>query len=287
MSDFSHNTILITLVQTSQTRRDELIRFIESLNAQINIEFSQVQYIFVDQGNNKDILEDINSDISFTYIVSELCSLSHARNLALPHVKGKYVGFPDDDCWYEPNTLSIALSVLNNDNIQGVTGKSLNDNNLPVSNSPQKGVFVSKTRRYGAISYNMFYLFQPSVFFDENMGVGSPYNLGSGEETDYMLTLMEKKKYRIKYNPNLIVHHPRQSDLYEKSFIIKKHYSYARGSGYLMQKHQFPIYYYIRQFGRPLLGIFGYAITGEWFKSKKSYYILKGRIEGFFYKERK
>ena len=33
------------------------------------------------------------------------------------------------------------------------------------------------------------------------MGVGSQYNIGSGEETDYLLTLMEKHNYVVYYDP--------------------------------------------------------------------------------------
>lgn len=45
--------MMLSLVQTSQNRRQELIRFINSLNNQIGIDFSQIQLIFIDQGNNK------------------------------------------------------------------------------------------------------------------------------------------------------------------------------------------------------------------------------------------
>lgn len=277
--------IKISLIQTSQNRRVELLRFVRSLNQQENIDFSEVQLIFVDQENNRDVFDDLNKNVMFDYIQTNHCSLSHARNLALPHVKGKYVAFPDDDCWYEPDTLFKALEILGQNNFQGVTGRGLNENNLPTSKFPDKAAVLTKTKRCAAISYTMFFLYVSSVFFDEDMGVGSPYNLGSGEETDYMLTLMEKYKYKIKYNPQLIVHHPRQDDIYEQSFMLKKHYSYARGAGYLMQKHKFSLNYYLRHFGRPILGILGYTIKCDEYKSKKSYYILKGRIEGYMYKK--
>ena len=46
---------MLSLVQTSQNRRQELIRFINSLNKQIGIDFSQIQLIFIDQGDNLDL----------------------------------------------------------------------------------------------------------------------------------------------------------------------------------------------------------------------------------------
>ena len=102
----------ISLIQTSQNRRDDLLRFMESLNKQVGLAFSEIQLIFVDQERNRDLFDSLNQDIEFTYISTDHCSLSHARNLAIPYVKGKFVAFPDDDCWYEPDTLAKALKVL-------------------------------------------------------------------------------------------------------------------------------------------------------------------------------
>lgn len=276
--------IIISLIQTSQNRRSELLRFVLSLNHQQNIDFNKIQLIFVDQGENRAVFDELNKNVMFDYIQANNCSLSHARNLALPHVKGKYVAFPDDDCWYEPDTLYKALKIFSDGNYQGVTGKGLNERNLPTSVFPDQGAVVTSTQRCAAISYTMFFLYEPSLLFDENMGIGSPYNLGSGEETDYMLVLMEKFGYNVVYNPTLIVRHPRSEDVGNKAFLLKKHYSYARGGGYLMKKHQFPFNYYLKSFVRPILGMIGYALKEDIYKSKKSFFLLKGRAEGFFYK---
>lgn len=45
---------VLSLVQTSQNRREELKRFLNSLNAQEMIDFKGIQLIFVDQGDNLD-----------------------------------------------------------------------------------------------------------------------------------------------------------------------------------------------------------------------------------------
>ena len=51
---------MLSLVQTSQNRRKELKRFLTSLNAQKGIDFKSIQLIFVDQGDNLDVFEEIN-----------------------------------------------------------------------------------------------------------------------------------------------------------------------------------------------------------------------------------
>lgn len=277
------SNITLSLVQTSQNRQMELERFVKNLNNQVNIDFSNIQLIFIDQGENRNVFDKLNSQIEFQYIKSNRCSLSHARNIGLEYVKGIYVGFPDDDCWYEPETLKKVLAILEKGEYQGVTGKGTNENGELTSVFPSKASELTKTKRCAAISYTIFLKFNNAICFDENIGVGSPYNLGSGEETDYLLTLMEKYNYRIIYNPDLCIHHPTTRQVLDEKNANMKTYSYARGAGYLMKKHNFPLSYKLRMFGRPLAGLFVNLIMFRKYEFNKSWYNFKGRIEGYMF----
>ncbi len=278
-----HN-IKLSLVQTSQDRRSELVRFVNSLNAQQGVDFSSVQLIFYDQGQNDDVFEILNPHILLTYIKGNRCSLSKARNICLPEVKGIYVAFPDDDCWYEPDTLRKALSVLQHGDYEGVTGKGTNEKGQLTSVFPSSSQNLTREKRCGAISYTLFFKFCPEMRFDEAIGVGSPYNIGAGEETDYLLSLMEKYDYRVYYDSELIIHHPILSESDNKERLLNKCYSYARGSGFLMQKHKFSLRYKLRMFIRPLIGMIVYLLKGNLFLFKRSYYNFRGRWEGYYFK---
>ena len=60
-----------------------------------------------------------------------LGSSAHKRNLALSHVKGKYVFFLDDDVELHPAYLSEATALLNDfPAIVGFSGKLLKDGNV-------------------------------------------------------------------------------------------------------------------------------------------------------------
>lgn len=277
-------SITITLIQTSQNRKDELTKFIHSLNNQNNINFSSIQLIFIDQGNNSKIFDNLCPYIDFKYIKTDKCSLSHARNLGIKHVKGKYIGFPDDDCWYEPDTLNMVLSILKEGKYQGVTGKGSDEKGTLTSIFPICPSELTLTNRCAAISYTLFLKFDKTIKFDEDMGIGSPYNLGAGEETDYLLSLMEQKQYKVYYDPSISIHHP-TSNIYSKSEILKRSYSYARGAGYLMRKHNFSIDYIIKQFIRPFGGIFIHFLKFDYFSCHRSYLIFKGKIEGYFWRK--
>ena len=274
--------IKLTLIQTSRDRRNELKRFVESLNIQTDIALSTIQLVFVDQGDNKDIFDSLNSAISFDYIKYKECSLSCARNIALSHVKGKYVGFPDDDCWYEPKTLS---HVYNNiENTDGIVGLGLDEHGKETNRFSRKSKRITKYNHCGAISYTIFLKYDNNLRFDENLGVGSPKTFSSGEETDYLLSYMEKhSSFLIIFNREVIIHHPSNKVDYFQNEIRKMYY-YSRGDGYLLKKHKFPVLYIFKKFIYPIGGVIVYSVQMNTKKVKRSYLILKGRLEGFLYK---
>lgn len=270
----------LSLVQTSQNRHDELVRFVKSLNAQINIDFKEIQLIFIDQGNNESAFEQLNPNIELVYLRHELCSLSKARNLGLNYVKGDYVAFPDDDCWYEPNTLAEVFINFEH-GYEGVVAKGMDENDNLTNNFPSKQCKLSKFNHCGAISYCIFLKQIPGLTFDEKLGVGSYLKLSSGEEVDFLLKTMDKIGVNMIYCPTIIVRHPSNSiGLFHNT--IQKQYEYARGWGYLLYKHKFPMSIIIKSYARPIGGIVLYYLSLNFFRVKRSFYLLKGRLEGYF-----
>ena len=273
----------LSLIQTSQDRKDELERFVKSLNEQVGIDFNEIQLIFVDQEDNKQIFNDLDKRIDFVYIKYHHSSLSHARNIGLKHVTGDYVGFPDDDCWYESDTLSKVFKSLAMTGIDGVVAKGMNENGRLTNIFPSEKKMLTKYDRCGAISYTIFVRFDKTVLFDEMLGVGSQKGLGAGEETDYILRLMEGRGFALEYDPSIIVHHPSFAPVINKK-TLDKIKSYSRGNGYLLRKHKFPATYVLKQFIRPMMGSIYYLLKGNPRRSQHSLNILVGRIQGYFYK---
>lgn len=270
----------ISIITTSINRKKELIRFCNSLNDQHGIKLEDVQLIFVDQGNNKDVLKILNRKISVTYIEHSPCSLSKARNVAIPFVKNEIVAFGDDDCWYDKNCLNFVFNKILVEGFDGVVGQSLNEfgrNNVP---SPRKQVKLSVYVHPGAISYTIFLRFDSSLRFDENIGVGSPYGLSSGEETDYLIQYIRKHN-NVCYFPILKIYHPEKLTSYFDNFF-QKNYQYSKGYGYLLKKQNYPLKLKFRSFIRPLGGILIYLLKGNALYAKRSFYIFKGRLIGYF-----
>lgn len=273
----------ISIILTSIDRKQELARFVKSINEQEAFDLSILQLIFVDQAENSEILKSLDNRIDYHYIKYHKCSLSEARNQALPYVKNEIICFGDDDAWYDHDTFQNVIKWLQK-GYDGVFGVVMNEKGQYCNIFPSDAQKLSYTNHCGGMSASMFIKFDNSIRFDENIGVGSPYNLGSGEETDYLLTYMEKHpNFKFFFTPKIVVRHP-VSSIIGKEKYLEKSYSYARGTGYCLRKHEdLPFSYKMKQFLRPLGGCLLFFFTDR-FKSKKSFYLFKGRLEGYFYK---
>lgn len=271
---------MISLVQTSQNRVKELLRYVESLNAQENIDFSKIQLIFVDQGDCKEAFKNLNPQINFKYIKYKPSSLSHARNVGLAYVQGRFVSFPDDDCWYEKDTISKVLVKLNSHD--GVLIKATNEHGIPLAKYLHYDKKASLYDHCSACSICIFLHYDEQIHFDENIGVGSPYGLASGEETDYLINFI-KKHPDVVFFHEIEIHHPLGKTTFFKDDLDKA-YKYARGNGYLMKKQNYPFSLILRALIRPLGGIFVNLLRGNLILSRRSFCLLKGRIEGLMYR---
>lgn len=252
------------------------------MNNQIGIDFSQIQLIFIDQGNNKIVFNQLNPQIKFVYLQHKPCSLSVARNYGLKYIKGKFIAFPDDDCWYEPDTLKKVLEAFSEGHI-GVIAKGTDEKGILTNDFPLERQYITLYNHCGAISYTMFFKYIPSLKFDENIGIGSPFKLSSGEETDYLMQVIYKNGANIIFDPSIIVHHPNFNSCNFKDNFVKQ-YEYARGWGYILKKHHYPFSVKCKSFIRPLCGILFGVLTFNFARMKHSSYLLIGRIEGYNFK---
>jgi glycosyltransferase involved in cell wall biosynthesis len=272
------------MILTSINRKEELKRLVLSVNSQKNFDLSALQVIFVDQGANEAIFNLLDEKIEKKYIKHTPCSLSKARNIALPYVKNEIICFGDDDAWYDEDTFG-RLDDAFEENTDGIIAIVKNEEDKRINIFPKKEQRLTLINHCGALSVSMFLKFDASISFDETIGVGSEYKLLSGEETDYMLEYMEKHPFfNIVYRPDIVVRHPLAKKQNFDSYLLKCYY-YARGAGYVLKKHKdkLPFMYIVKCFIRPLIGIFYFSLTNH-YRCKKSYFLLKGRIEGYNFK---
>jgi 2-beta-glucuronyltransferase len=254
--------VISLVLCTVGERKRELIRLIRSLKAQ---EFTAYEIILVDQ-NPPGYLDEIFQAEFAGLVVKRVFSdrgLSIARNVGLQNSKGEIVGFPDDDCWYPSDTLTkVVLFFQRNRRIDVLLGRTVDRFGAP-SLSPLRKESGTVTRTNIWISGNSNTLFVrkdaiPPSGFDEKLGVGASSRYQSGEETDFVLTLMEKKS-RAVYVSDLKICHDQVDDI-GTGRLLKRAWMYSFGFGFVLKKHNFGFLYLLYRFGRSILsGVWGFV----------------------------
>lgn len=170
--------------------------------------------------------------------------VSRARNAGLSASTGDLIAFPDDDCWYPPDTLSNVeqwfaahrdygiLSVT----VRDETGeKSANKWNAESCDLAPINIFRTSA------TYTFFLRrgdWNGQVCFDEKIGPASGTPFGCGEDTDFVLSLMARG-VRGRFTSIWHVGHPRR-DMLSGHIHYERALSYGRGMGRVLRKHSLP-----------------------------------------------
>ena len=275
-----------SLILATVGRTAELDRLFDSLAAQTCQDF---EVILIDQNADDRLLTHIDRAglLGLSMHVRQLspANLAVARNLGIALAQGDWIGFPDDDCWYEPDVLSNLLASSQKDTaLQGliacwVERAAANGTTTPLACH----LVLEDWRNFrggDASSISLFFrrsLIERVGEFDARLGVGQWF--GAGEETDYVLRALTAGA-NLARCPNARVHHPLvvvQAEDWRAACGNARRRS--RGTGALYAKHCLSPYVIIRgciapivfpllrmQGFQPLL--FGFAVA-------------IGRIEGF------
>jgi glycosyltransferase involved in cell wall biosynthesis len=240
-----------SLVLATLGRTSEVECFLASLQAQSS---GDVQLIVVDQ-NEDDRLVPILSRWSAQLNATKVCGeggidllhirsepgLSRARNVGLSHCTGEIVAFPDDDCMYPPDTLSNVSDWFRNH-----PGYDI----LSLTSRDQSGVLSGNKWHAGSCDLAPINIFRTSqsytyfvkrtaqaqsLLFDEGLGVGSRTRFGSGEDTDFLLTAMDRGM-KGRFLSAWHVVHPCK-DVRHGGITEERFYSYGLGMGRVQGKH--------------------------------------------------
>lgn len=269
--------IRFSLILATVGRTEELANFLVHLDAQ---PYRAVELIVVDQ-NEDDRLLPVLSPYQSRFFVKHIRSnrgISRARNLGLRFASGNIVAFPDDDCWYNPDTLQrVANLFFEHPDWDGITGSCT----TPAGRLPfldHKSGYINKINVWTrAISITIFLrdsLINTVGTFDERLGAGADSGFCAGEETDYLLRALENRCW-ISYQSDICVNHPEIRSSSDRGYV------YGRGLGYVLRKHDYPLWYAVSVFFRPLLGAFVSLLSFNIGKARFYYSVLRGRLSGW------
>lgn len=179
--------------------------------------------------------------------------LSRARNAGLEHVTGEVLAFPDDDCWYRPDTIPRALAHFEGDpTLDALSGRWVDPTGVPCGHPwPAAAAAIDANNVWRtAISFTLFVRTRAAqdLRFDPLVGVGSGTLIGAGEETLYLLRLLERGA-RAEYVPDVEVHHPWRG---VSAIPAAKAYRYAVGFGYVAREVRYPPSFVLPRLVAPL-----------------------------------
>ncbi len=276
----------VSLIVATVERTKELGPLFESLAAQT---FKDFDVIVVDQNTDDRLLPYIDKGrrdgLQIKHVRHSPPNLSGARNAGLAWATGEWVGFPDDDCWYEPDLLQqmqprfTCTEPLSGAAVQWV------EEGKPALRA--KSLAWERSRNFRDIpvaSFQLFFhrkLFDKIGNFDCELGVGLWF--GAGEETDFVFRALRAGAL-ITYEEEAKVHHPVKIPAPTKSARIAQRHR-ERGSGALYVKHGLSLWVIIRGLIAPVLrpilkGRFGADLAQGWAMSL-------GRLDGLLGWKRK
>lgn len=204
--------IRLTLIVGTRNRSEALRRLFCSLKQQTVTDF---EVVVVDQSDDRlrlrtrDLVREVSGALCIRYIRDAGLGLSRARNMALRVARGRYVGFPDDDCWYDAGVVEHVESFFGEASscgiLSGCYGEPGRHNdafprapaNLTIWNVFNRGSSVGTFINLGVVRTE-------DIVFDEYLGAGT--SLPVAEETDVLLRLLSKKVPGY-YDPQLKIFH--------------------------------------------------------------------------------
>ena len=168
--------------------------------------------------------------------------VSRARNLGLAHSTGEILAFPDDDCWYFPDTLENVDAWFRQNREYGILSLGCRDEHGLKSGNHwfQTECDLRWINIFRTSGTCCFFVCRPPqeipLGFDESLGPGAGTDFGCGEDTDFLLTLMNKG-VRGRFYSRYHVGHPRKEGFVD----IPRAKKYGAGFGRVLAKHSNPL----------------------------------------------
>lgn len=276
---------VISLVVATVNRTRQLVRLLDSLLLQSCADF---EVIVVDQnpeGVLQPIVERYERKLALTRVACGL-GVSRARNLGISLARGELICFPDDDCWYPSRAVADVNAFFEtHPAVDMVLGRTIDEHGQEsVSRFLAQSEPVSRRNVWLAGNTNALFVRHAAVDaiggFDEKLGPGSGTPFNSGEDTDFVLMALERR-VRIYFAHDLLIHHDQVDSAIDERYL-KRVGGYSIGSGRVLRKHGFTVFYLLYRIARMLPGMLIAAVTGNTPQVKFRWVWMSGAVRGYF-----
>ncbi|MDR2161593.1 MAG: glycosyltransferase [Desulfovibrio sp.] len=267
---------LVSLLIVTLGRKEPLHRLFSSLNRQT---YQNIEILIADQnppGFLDDVIRTLDERIPVKHLLLQEKGLSQARNALLPLANGNIIAFPDDDCWYLPETLERITNLFAHEAHLGAIYSAWRDSDIQCFNNQVHLSGVSNIFRK-ACSIVQFYRREATngIYFDTTLGVGAGTPYGAGEDTDFLLQVFERG-VAVGRTDDVLVCHPVPE--HHAPMVESSVYSYALGRMRILHKHNFSFWFVMVNILYPLSRIL-YEGLKAWPYCKA---MFLGLLRGFF-----
>lgn len=272
----------ITLIVTTYKRTDALRRLLHSLTMQNYQHFSVV---LVDQNPNAPLSELLSEfhTLPLKHNIITPAGVSHARNTALAHANGDIIAFPDDDCWYAPDTLERVVDFFTKHADAGVVLGEWAEGPEQIATHGAAVTQITRQSAFrGAGTLVQFYrreVVETVGGFDELLGPGTGLPYGCGEDTDYLLRALNAG-FSVWRAPSIHLFHPLPDFL--QPGLTTKWRDYGVGRMYLLKKHKFPFWFKLANVLYPLARLPIDAVRQGKHAARYRWAMFTGRLQGLF-----
>lgn len=271
-----------SLLVATINRIEPLAKLLDSLLGQ-SVSTDSIEILIADQnppGFLQNLIEKYRDRLHIQVIQVPNKGVSQARNALLPLAKGQFIAFPDDDCFYDPDTLFEAQRTLESHlHVHAVQG-SWSAPNSPRCNDARNTLRTWLSIFWRGETYVQFFRKEAVECigqFDPVIGPGTGLPYGCGEDTDYLLRAI-KAGLTVMYAPSVHVRH-NEVNAQNASQNKEKIQLYATGRMYLLYKHGLPLWFQMATIAYPLLRL---CLEGpdSW---QYRFTMFKARLKGFFF----
>lgn len=274
---------VLSLVVATRGRAAPFQALFESLEAQT---FRSFEVVVVDQ--NADDRVGAPAQEGWSFPITHLrrpteSGLSRARNSGLPAASGAIVLFPDDDCWYPPHFLGLAMDRMKALRAQVLAGRAADETGRDINGRFEQAATRIDRGNVWTTGIEWVVLFERAVLdavggYDPDIGVGASTPWQACEGQDIMLRALAKG-CTCWFDPAVYGHHA-ELDAHDAS-MIRKGRGYARGLGYVLRLHEFPVRDAAKWVARPIVGAGLSLMRGKTHLARYYANVALGRWEGW------
>ena len=274
---------ILSLVVATRGRDKPFEELFRSLEAQTHRLF---EVIIVDQNGDGRVGAPGKDGWSFpiTHVRTPMDSgASRARNTGAARANGSVLLFPDDDCWYPPTFLADALARMEALGADVLAGRAADERGRDINGRFEPVVTRIERANVWTTGIEWVVFFKRDLFdriggYDVDIGVGAATPWQSCEAQDIMLRALAAGA-SCWFDPAIFGHHA-ELDIADPA-MLRKGRAYARGFGYVLRLHHYPLRTVVNWLARPAIRAALSMLRGD--RLRADYYggVALGRLEGW------